>query len=169
MIYRSSVISGNLTWSKISHRYYELKLDSQVLGTLRRPNFWSSTCLADTQSGHWIFRRGGWFGAGLQILDPTSARKIATFTSVWGGGGGTLTFADGESFSLECDGWWRPVWQVASQTGETLLRLHPREKNVELAERAALVGTRLSLLILFACYRVLQGEEDALVAAIAAS
>jgi hypothetical protein len=169
MIYLSSVISGDLTWSKISHRSYELKLNRDVLGTLRRPNFWSSTCLAETQSGHWTFRRGGWFGAGTQILDPTSARKIATFRSVWGSGGGTLTFADGETFSLECEGWWRPVWQVATQTGETLLRLHPREKNVELAEGAALLGTRLSLLILFTWYRVLQGEEDALVAAIAAS
>jgi hypothetical protein len=168
MIPLSSAISTDLTWSKVSHRTYALEVNNQVLGTLRRRNFWSSTFFADTQYGHWIFRRGRWFGAGTQILDPTSTQKIATFRSVWGSGGGTLTFADGDAYYVECDGWWRPVWQIAATDGEPLLRLHTREKTVELSA-ASLPGSRLTQLIFFTWYRALQTEEDAMIEAITAS
>jgi hypothetical protein len=168
MIPLSSAISTDLTWLKVSHRTYALELNNHLLGTLRRRSFWSSTFFADTQYGHWIFRRGRWFGAGTQILDPTSTQKIATFKSVWGSGGGTLTFTDGDTYCLECEGWWRPVWQVAAPSGDILVRLHPREKTVELSA-ASLPGNRLTQLIFFTWYRVLQAEEDAMIAAITAS
>jgi hypothetical protein len=168
MIPLSSAISTDLTWLKVSHRTYALELNHRLLGTLRRRSFWSSTFFADTQYGHWIFRRGRWFGAGTQILDPTSTQKIATFKSVWGSGGGTLTFTDGDTYCLECEGWWRPVWQVAAPSGGILVRLHPREKTVEVSA-ASLPGNRLTQLIFFTWYRVLQAEEDAMIAAISAS
>ena len=168
MIPLSSTTSADLTWSKLSYRSYVLELSNHVLGTLSRRSFWSSTFFADTQYGHWTFRRGRWFGASTQILDPTSTQKIATFRSVWGSGGGTLTFADGETYCLECEGWWRPVWQIAAPNGETLLRVHAREKTVELSA-ASLPSSRLTQLIFFTWYRALQAEEDIMIAAITAS
>lgn len=165
----SSAISTDLTWSRISHRTYELKLNREILGRLRRRSLWSSTFLAETQSDHWIFRRGLWFGASTQILDTFSSRKLATFRSVWGSGGGTLAFADGDTYWLECEGWWRPVWQVTAEHGHTLLRLHAREKSVDLPSTVSVPGSRLALLIMFTWYRVLQAEEEAMIDAIAAS
>ena len=169
MIPLSSAISAGFTWSKISrYRRYELKLNDGVVGTLQHPGFWSSNFLAETQDGRWTFRRGGWFGAGSEILDSSSQQQIATFKSVWGGSG-TLTFADGQQFQLECKGWWRPVWSVVGKGGETLLRLHTSEKTVDMANVGSVSDTRLSVLIMFAWYRVLQAEEDAAATAVAAA
>jgi hypothetical protein len=171
MIPISSAISSGFTWSKISCRSYELKLNHAVVGTLQRPSFWSSNFVAEAQHGRWTFRRGGWLGSGAQIVDSASQQPVATLTSGWGCGG-TLTFADGQTFRLESYGWWRPVWSVIAEGGEPLLRLHTREKTVEVLSRAV-PDSRLSLLIMFIWYRKLQAEEDAtsaaMVAVIAAS
>ena len=107
MIPLSSVVSSGLTWSKVSQQDYELKLNDDVIGNTAWPSAWSSTVLAETQSGHWTFRRAGWLGAGAQILDSSSQQEIATFKSSWSGAG-TLTFADGQTFHFECKGLWRP-------------------------------------------------------------
>lgn len=167
MIPLSSAVSGGLTWSKMPRtRGYELKLNGDVAGTLRRPSFWSSNFLAETQGGRWTFRRGGFLGTGAEIVDTVSEQQIATLKSVWAGGG-TLTFADGQTFHMECHGWWHPVWSVTTGNAETVVRLHVREKTVDLPSGRVVPGARLSLLILFACYRVLQAEEDAASAAAA--
>jgi hypothetical protein len=168
MIPISSAISSGLIWSKVSrNRSYELKRNNEVVGTLQRPTFWSSNFVAETQHGRWTFRRGGWLGSGAQIVDSASQQAIATLKSGWGCGG-TLTFADGQTFHLECRGWWHPVWSVIAESGETLLRLHTREKSVEVLTAAAVPDSRLSLLIMFIWYRVLQAEEDAASAAVVA-
>ena len=168
MIPISSANSSGLTWSKISWtRGYELKLNGEVVGKLERPSYWCSKFLAETQDGRWIFRRGGFLGTGAEILDAASEQPIAVLKSGWGGGGGTLTFADGQTYHLECKGWWRPVWTVIAESGQPVLRLHTREKTVELPAAAVVPGSRLSLLTMFAWYRVLQFEEDAASAAVA--
>jgi hypothetical protein len=46
-----------------------------------------------------------------------------------------------------------------------LLHLHAREKTVDLPTSVAVPQSRLSLLIMFTWYRVLQAEEDAASAA----
>jgi hypothetical protein len=163
----SGAISGGLTWTKIPHsRDYELRMNGEAVGTLRRPGWFSSSFLAETQAGNWTFRRSGW-GIGAQILDTDSQQPIATLKSSWGSGG-TLTFADGQTFHLKCKGWWRPVWSVIA-SGETLLRLHRREKTVEVATGSAVPVSRLALLIMFTWYRVLQTEEDAASTAVIAA
>ena len=161
----SSAISSNLIWTKRPrHQGHELRQNGEIVGSLSRPSFWSSKYLAQTQDGSWTFRRGGCLGTGAQILDATSRQQIATFKSKWGSGG-TLTFADGQKFHLECRGWWRPVWSVIEESGEPLLRLHVREKTVDIPAASAVPDGRLALLILFTRYRVLQTEEDAASAA----
>ena len=76
-----------------------------------------------------------------------------------------MTLAGGETFHLVCKGWWRPVWSVVAENGQPLLRIHTREKTVEVPTTGAVPENRLSLLIMFAWYRVLQAEEDAASAA----
>ena len=165
MIPLSSAVSGGLTWSKLPrHQGYELTLNGDVVGTLQRPSCWSAKSLAESEAGHWMFRRAGFLGTGAEIVDSASQQPVATFKSAWSGAG-LLTFADGQTFPFECKGWWHPVWSVTTESGQPVARLHVREKTVQLPEGAPVPGSRLSLLILFAWYRVLQAEEDAASAA----
>ena len=168
MIPSSSAVSGGFTWSKIPHsRNYELKLNGDTMGTLEHPSCWSSKFLAKTRDGRWTFRRGGFLGTGARIEDADSEQSIATFRSSWSAGG-TLIFADGQTFHLACKGLWHPVWTVATEDRQPVLHLRTREKTVELRASAAVPSVRLSLLIMFAWYRVLQADEDAASAAVAA-
>jgi len=161
MISLSSAHTGGLTWSKIScNRNCELRLNGEVVGTLRRRSFWSSTFLAETQVGEWTLRRGGFFNTGIEILDSSSLQPIAFFKSAWGLCG-TLTFTDGQRFEVKPSGWWRPTWSVVDGAGQTILRFKPSDRAVDLPMGAALPENRLTLLIVFLRYRVLQAEQDA--------
>jgi hypothetical protein len=165
MIPLPSAISGGLSWSKIQRgRGYELRVNDEVVGTLRRPSFWSMTFVAETAEGRWKFRRGGFWRTGTEILDESSQQQIATFKSGWSSAG-TLTFADGQKFRVERKGLWRQVWSVMTESGQPVLRWHTREKRIELPGSAAIPSGRASVLILFARYRALQAEEDAASAA----
>ena len=161
MIPLSAAVSSGLTWSRIPRsRNYQLELNGEVAGTLGHPSFWRSEFVAETEAGRWIFRREGFLGTGAEIVDAASGQPVAGFKSSWGAGG-TLTFAEGEKFYLECSGWWRPVWTVTTEPGQPVLRLHTSEKTVELRQGASAAGSRLSPLVMFAWYRVLQAEEAA--------
>jgi hypothetical protein len=165
MIPFSSAVSGEFTWSKIPHtRNYELKLDGETMGTLQRLSCWSSKFLAETRDGRWTFRRGGFLGPGAAIEDAHSEQPVATFKSSWSAGG-RLIFPDGQTFHLACKGLWRPVWTVTTEDGQPVLHLRTREKTVELQTSAVAPSIRLSLLVMFAWYCVLQAEEDAASAA----
>ena len=76
-----------------------------------------------------------------------------------------MSFADGQTFHMACKGWWRPIWSVIAENGLPVVHLHTREKTVERPTGSAAPDSRLSLLIMFAWYRVLQAEEDAASAA----
>ena len=170
MIPLSSAISGGLTFSKASRsRIHQLKLNDDVVGTLMRPSFWSMTYQAETQTGTWTFRREGWLGGRSEILSGISRQQIATFKMAWGGRGGKLAFTDGQTFQLQCKGWWRPLWTLFTEGGEPLLSLHRREKRAELQPATTVPAERTALLILFTWYRVLESEEDASAAAVIAA
>jgi hypothetical protein len=168
MIPLSSAISSGLAWRKIPRsRNYELVLNGEVVGTLVRPSVWSCKVLAETQDGRWTFRRGGFLGSGAEIAD-SSEQQIATFKTSWGGGG-MLTFTDGQTFHLRCKGWWHPVWSVVTQSEQPVFQLHRSEKTVEISPGVTPLHGRLSLLLMFVWYRVLQSEEDAAAVAVMAA
>jgi hypothetical protein len=168
MIPLSAAISSGLAWRKIPRsRNYELVLNGDVVCTLVRPSVWSCKFLAETEDGRWTFRRGGFLGSGAEIAD-SAEQQIATFKSSWGGGG-MLTFADGHTFQVRCKGWWHPVWSVVTQQQQPVFQLHRREKTVEIAPGMTLPAGRLSLLLMFVWYRVLQSEEDAAAVAVMAA
>jgi hypothetical protein len=164
----SSVVRNRLTWSKIPHTpNYELKLNEKTTGILSRPSYWSPRFLAETRDGRWVFRRQGFLGTGVEITDAVSEEPIAAFKSSCGGGG-RLIFSDGQGFWLKYKGWWRPVWTVTTDDGQLVLEVHTREKTVELRAAKAVPSIRLSLLITFSWSRVLQADEDASAASVAA-
>jgi len=163
----SSVVRNRLTWSKIPQTpNYELKMKDEITGVLSRPSYWSPRFLAETRDGRWVFRRQGFLGTGVEITDAVSEEPIATFQSSCGGGG-RLTFVDGQGFWLKYRGWWRPVWTVTADDDCLVLEVHTREKTVELRASTAVSSIRLSLLITFTWSRVLQADEDASAASVA--
>ena len=164
----SSIVRNRLTWSKIPRTpHYELKINEETTGILSRPSCWSPRFLAETRDGCWVFRRQGFLGTGVEITDADSEEPIARFKSS-SGGGGRLIFTDGQGFWLKYKGWWRPVWTVSTDDGQPVLEVHTRENIVELRASAGIPSTRLSLLITFCWSRVLQADEDASAASIAA-
>jgi hypothetical protein len=169
----SSAVSGGfaqpqITWSRVAYgRRCEVKKNQQVVGTLQKPSFWSTNYLADSTGGHWLFRRAGFLCSGAEILDAATEQQIAQFKSDWSNGG-TLTFSDGQTFLVKSSGWWRPVWMV-TESGRPVVQVRIREMTVELDASAAANDGRVSLLILFTFYRMLQAEEDAASAVLVAA
>lgn len=163
-----AVPSGLLTWSKIPGTHnYQLRSGDEMLATLHHLRGLSPHFVAESQCGRWIFRRNGFLGAGAEVLEADTQRQIGFFKAAWDGGG-VLSFCDGETFHLHCKGLWRPVWTMNAADGQAVLRLHSREKTVDLLRRP-LSESRLFLLMLFTWYRILQGQEDAAAAAMIAS
>jgi hypothetical protein len=168
MVPFTSAVRHGLTWSKVPHTHdYELKLNHETAGVLARPSCWSPRFLAETPGGRWAFRRQGFLGTGVEITDANSEQTIASFQSS-SCGGGTLIFADGQTFHLKYKGWWRPVWSVTTDDGRPMLHLHTRDKTVELQVSAGISPIQSRLLVMFAWSRELQADEDATAAAVAA-
>jgi hypothetical protein len=61
------------------------------------------------------------------------------------------------------------VWSVLGQDAETVLRIHRSEKAVEFVNTSGISAERLSVLMMFAWYRILQAEEDAAATAVMAA
>ena len=168
MIPSSSVTLGTFTWSNLpKNQGCELRRDGGPLGTLRRPSVWSSDYVATIGGKQWTFRRSGFWGNCSDVVDSDSQPAIATFKCSLAGRG-TLMFSDGQKFDFVCHGLWRPIWSVTSEDGKPVLALHSREEFVEVNPDSGVPESRLSLLALFALYRVRQAEEDAASAAIVA-
>jgi hypothetical protein len=166
MIPLSSAISGGLSWSKIPHqRGFELKRNGDTVASLERRSCWSSEYQAESPHGNWRFRRTGFWRAAMEIVDSSSGARIAALKPSWGGGG-TLVFSDGQTFRITCRGLWRPVWSVLVENGQPVLRLHSREKSVDLPNEMHLPEDRVILLTVFAWYMMQQAVEDAASAAV---
>ena len=167
MIPISTAVLSGFTFSANWHGF-ELKLNENVVATLKHPRLWSSDFVAETSSQRWIIQRRGFWGSKGEIMDAASQHPVAEFKSALGGKG-TLQFADGQAFHVEAQGWWHPVWRVATKTGEPVLDLHTRVKSVVVHEEARVESERLVILILFTLYRIRQAEEAAAAASAAAS
>lgn len=168
MIPSSSVTLSRFTWSNLpKNQGCELRRDGRPVGSLLRPSVWSSAYRAVSGEKQWTFRRCGFWGNGSDIVESGSQPAMATFKCSLAGRG-TLTFADGQKFDFVCHGLWRPVWSVMSENGQPVLALHSREAFVDVKPDSGVPESRLSLLALFALYRVRQAEEDAASAAIVA-
>lgn len=167
MIPISSAISGGLVWSKTPcKRGYKLNRSREIVGSLQRTSYWSSEFQAESAYGSWKFRRAGCFRTGTEIADSNSDTRIAILKPNWSGGG-TLYFSDGPTFRLTSKGFWRPVWTVLADSGQPVLRIHSREKTVELPRESHLSEGRLILLAIFAWHIIQQASEDAASAAAA--
>lgn len=165
MIPISSALSGGLFWSKIpQQRGFQLTSHGEVIGSLQKANFWATEFRAESAHGSWKFRRTGCFRTGTEVVDAISNTQIAIFKPNWRGGG-TLAFFDGQTFQITCKGFWRPVWTVRDESGQSVLELHTREKAVDLPGTVQLSEDRLTLLAIFTWHIMRQAAEEAASAA----
>ena len=156
----STAVSPAFTWCDLPRNAgIELKRHNELASTVTRAGTYSSDYIATTPNGTWTFHRSGLMGTGVEILDSNSHQRLASYKSHWGARG-TLTFADGESFHLECHGLWHPVWKVTTMNGELVLSLHTREQFVDVPDESNIAANRLSALVTFLVSRVRQAEED---------
>ena len=168
MIPLSSFTRSTFRWSNLpKNQGCELRRGGEVVGRLARPSFWSSNYEAISGNRRWAFHRSGFWGNCAEIFESDSRQAIATFECSFGGRG-SLSFADAQKFDFVCHGVWRPVWSVMREDGEQVLALHSREQFVDVNPECGVSESRISLLALFALYRVRQAEEDAASAAIVA-
>ena len=162
MIPLANAASGVLAWSKIKGAH-SLTLNGEVVASLHRASFWSSTFLAESRGAQWIFRRTGLLGSNTEIIDTKSNHTLATFHANWSCGG-TLVFADGQTFAITSKGLWRPVWTLAGSDERPVLQV--RGSRVELMQIAGVSEDRLMLLILFVWHRIQQAAEDSAAVAV---
>jgi hypothetical protein len=152
---------SGFSWTRLPHnRGYELKHNSQVIGTVQHSPHWASDFVAASASSEWTFRRAGFLGVGATILDAHSQETIATFKAVWPNRG-TLVFSDHQKFDLHCKGLWDPLWTIRGQAGEIIVSLHGREETISFGDLRSIKEERLVLMIMFALYRLQQAEEYA--------
>jgi len=67
----------------------------------------------------------------------------------------------GAEFRLTYKGFWRPVWSVLADSGQSILSIRPCDKAVELTRDVRLPEERLSLLAIFTWHIIRQTAEDA--------
>ena len=152
---------AGFSWTRLPHSHgYQLKHNDEVIGTLQHSKDWASDFVVASTAGEWTFRRAGFLGVGAAIVDSHSQKTIATFKAVWPNRG-TLAFADGQSFDLQCKGLWHPVWTIRNQAGEVIASLHSREEAIKYGDVHTIPEERLQLLVIFALYRLQQAEEYA--------
>lgn len=166
MIPLSTAVSGGITFTTIS-RGFEVQRNGRPIGTLQRPSLWSASYVASTPEGSWIFRRGGFFNSGSEIVDSVSQQIIAKLKCSWGGKA-ELTFTNGLTFAITFRGFWHPVWSVTTSDGLPVLQVHMCERSVEI-QTHSIPDSQLALLAMFTLYRKRQMDEDAAVAVMAAS
>lgn len=161
MIPISSAVRGGLTWSRASHKCaYQLRRSGELVASLQRRRWWSTEYEAESQHGNWRLCRTGFWRTVIEIVDTDSGQQIATLWRYWRGGG-KLIFSDHQTFQLICKGFWRPVWTVVADSGQSVLSIHSREKTVELPNETHLPDDRLTLLVVVAWHAMQQAAQDA--------
>jgi hypothetical protein len=112
----------------------------------------------ESAHGEWRIRRKGVFRT--EIVDAHSNARLALLRPNWSGGG-RLEFMDGSTFRVACNGFWRPVWTVWTESNQPVLSLCSCEQAVDLPEGLLVTEDRLILLAIFTWQIMRPASEDA--------
>jgi hypothetical protein len=167
------ITSDTLTWVQphARERLFELRSGEGVVGSLRWVNRFGSLADAVAASGHWTFKRIGFFRPQITVREQGSEANLATFTPQWAGDG-ILQFSTDQCFRWTGKGFWRSRWSFTNVAGEPLVYFEPCDTLLKksAAVKVAAEGLRvaeLSLLILMGWYlMLLKSEDDAASAAV---
>jgi hypothetical protein len=151
-------IGQTLRWTqpRAGRRAYELRAAAEIVATLR----WRAYSLAEAEdiSGHWTFKRAGFWHPRVIVRAAGSDSALGTFSARWTGTG-TLELPAGRRFHWSAAHTWQAddgtsLVQVASRHGFTRL-----QGTVEIAPATAGMPD-LALLVLLGWYLVVMQAQD---------
>lgn len=156
-------IGQELRWHRprLMQRYYELRVEDQVLATLSRAGVFKDRTIAEIEGQKWTFKRQG-FKIKVYFGDEPVGEPRAILNRRWSGKG-ELTFSDGRVIQWDRSGFWNPVHCWVTPEGLNVINLK-RGHRIEITPQAA-DQPDLPLLVAFGFYLILIAEEDAAAAA----
>lgn len=149
-------------------KVYELRAESELVGTLRWPKALSSLCIAETADGSWTFDQQGLFKSSVRARVAGSDQDVLIYRENWTGMAGTMAHVDGREFGLRAPSWWGNrftlVQEPSQGDGEELLAVTINftllRGSADVAIQPKLAQTEdAALLAMFGCYLSLMAYE----------
>ena len=104
---------------------YELRAGEDVLGTLRREDFWGHIALVETAVGNWMFKASGFFRPTVTAHVSGSESEVAVFSArncwFFSLGEGVVRFANGNFYRWVAGN----KWAFRNEAGEYLVQFEP--------------------------------------------
>ncbi len=174
-------LGRNILWTFApgSTEAYELREGDEVVGTLSLLSAAGPLVEGACAEGTWTFRRVGFFSTHITVRAEGCGENLAVFTPTVGGGG-SLAFAGGATFTWTPRSSMAAGWDFVAQDGFVLVSARPLTDNLPL-EMARIEGQtevslagasvpQLPVLVLLAWYLfVVNVRDTARAAAITAS
>jgi hypothetical protein len=115
---------GDLVWRRpgVFSRELILEAGSEELAALRWEKWFSFEAVAESADGLWLIgrRRSASLLGDVVVRDPGSGIEVAAFKRSWRGTG-AVRFASGAEYRWGREGFWRPRYFWAAESGSPLL------------------------------------------------
>jgi len=152
---------------------YELRSDSDILGTLTWQKAYGTIAKAESSDGCWTFKRTGFFSPKVTVREVGSDTDIAVMTGSLAGPD-TLRLRDGCTFRWVATNFWETACAFTDTNGTKLVQFKP---GPELLKQTAFVEIsasanelpELSLLMLLGWYLLVMMWQDTTIAGITAA
>lgn len=168
----SEAIGIHLEWRepKVGEKYFELRTEEEIFGTLEFRSMFGTLATAETDQGKWTFKRVGFLKPRVTVRENGSEKDIAVYQPKIRGDG-TLTFPDGVVFGWKPKNFWSTEWAFYDIIDRMFVTFKPgTEKTklsdlfkvqaiVEVSSEAATCG-RLSLLLTLGWYLIILHRQD---------
>jgi len=153
-------------------RYFELRADGGLLGTLCWERMLSSLAIAETVYGSWTLEQIGILNQRVEIRESGSGRLIATYVPELMGNG-VLEFVDGRWLEWEPTNFWHTNWSFFGESDRPSLELQEgveasrwrdlfkTQFTVTVEQQAAWTPEQLALLASLALYLIILRQQAA--------
>lgn len=140
----------------LTERFFELRLDEEIIGTIRFPKLTGTIAEAHFLDYIWTFKRMGFWHPYISIRKPDNPEDFLRlpFSNKWGG---LLMFkrADGQILELTNISFWQQIWAWLKHDKTILIEFHI---TIGLKNRAKVVIRQIDdpeetiLLLALGCY-----------------
>lgn len=169
----SQLATHPLKWEQPGMKMaFDLMTGDTLVATLKFRSAWGTLAYADSGDGSWTFKRVGFWQKSASIRINGVDEDLAIFTNNTWSQGGTLEFANGQSFKATTNFWMTQMeWQT--EDDQPLVRFHiggffKQSAEVEILPEATQIP-ELPILILFGWYLILMLHSDSAAASAAAA
>ncbi len=152
---------NNLTWNMPNafSRHFEIKNNTQLLGTLSFKSSFGSLAFAEFNNCKWTFKRVGVFNPSITIMQVNSTSLMAIYKPSSISGTGTINFNDGKYYNWNNANFWNTRFVLTDKSNKILLHYN-FETNFGLLNQQSIVSVtdegknneHIGLLICFTYY-----------------